>query len=221
MSQLTDVVKNLLIINVLMFIGTMAIGDPGNNGMMELINNPDSSNFMQWGRYILAMFFPTSEYFRPFQIVTHMFMHGDLMHLLFNMFALFMFGPPLEQTLGHKRFFTFYFLTGFGALALHLAVQYYELSSGSVSMYEANIPMLGASGAVFGLLAGFGMLFPETRLQLLFPPIPIKAKYFVFGYAAIELFLGIGKIGGGIAHFAHVGGAIFGALLILYWRNTR
>ena len=221
MLQLTDVVKNLLIINVLMFFGTMLLGDPGNQAMNYLVNNPDSDSFMEWGRYILAMFFPSSEYFRPYQLVTHMFMHGDFMHLFFNMFALYMFGPPLEASFGPKRFFIFYFLTGFGALALHILVQYIELNSGSVPLYDMNVPMLGASGAVFGLLAGYGMLFPENKLMLLFPPIPIKAKYFVFGYAAIELFLGLGKIGGGVAHFAHVGGAIFGVLIILFWRNRR
>ena len=165
------------------------------------------------------LFFPTSEYFRPFQIVTHMFMHGSLTHLFFNMFALFMFGPPLEMTWGPKRFLSFYLITGFGALALYLFTQYIEINYFGGHPMSINVPMLGASGAVFGLLAGYGTLFPNNTIQLLIPPIPLKAKYFVLIYAGIELFLGLGRFSTGIAHFAHLGGALFGFLLILYWRN--
>ncbi len=200
MLNVTVVVKNLLIINVLMYFGTvMFMGDPS--------------------RLMLAMFYPTSEYFAPYQIITHMFMHGSISHLFFNMFAVYMFGPPLENLWGSKRFLFFYLFTGFGALFLHLFVKYIELNNMGADPLSINIPVLGASGAVFGLLVGFGMNFPNTKLMLLFPPIPMKAKYFVGGYAVLELFLGLGNIGGGIAHFAHVGGALFGLLLILYWRK--
>lgn len=200
MLRVTDVVKNLLIINVLMYFGTvMFMGNPS--------------------RLMLAMFYPTSDYFAPYQIISHMFMHGGVTHLFFNMFALFMFGPPLENLWGPKRFLFFYLFTGFGALLLHLTVKYIELHYMGADPLSINVPVLGASGAVFGLLVGFGMNFPETKLMLLFPPIPIKAKYFVAGYAVIELFLGLGNFTAGIAHFAHVGGALFGLLLILYWRK--
>jgi len=217
--RITDVVKNLLIINVLMFIGTLFIlgeaYDP-----MTLINQPDPELFNQWGKNILALFFPTSVYFQPYQLVTHMFMHGDMMHLFFNMFALYMFGPPLENYFGPKKFLLYYFLTGFGALILQLFVTYLSMEYFGASIYTANVPLLGASGAVFGLLAGFGTLFPETKLMLLIPPIPLKAKWFVLIYGAIELFLGLGNFNTGVAHFAHLGGAVFGFLLIKYWQKN-
>ncbi len=219
MMRLTDVVKNLLIINVIMYFGTLFIlGEPYQ--ALELINNPNPESFNQWGRNILALFFPNSVYFQPYQVVTHMFMHGSTMHLFFNMFALYMFGPPLENYFGPKKFLAYYLLTGFGALILQLFVTYLSMTYFGASPYTANVPMLGASGAVFGLLAGFGTLFPETKLMLLFPPIPIKAKWFVLMYGAIELFLGLGSFNTGVAHFAHLGGAIFGFLLIQYWRKN-
>ncbi len=200
MNRITEVVKTLLIINVIMFFGTNML-----------------SNEM---KYSLMLYFPTSQFFQPFQLVTHMFMHGSRSHLFFNMFALFMFGPPLEALWGPKKFLFFYLFTGFGALALHLGVTYIELQNGSIPTNAINIPMLGASGAVFGLLAGFGMKYPNTVLQLLFPPIPIKAKYFVLIYAGLELFLGVSGVQPGVAHFAHIGGALFGYLLIQYWLKT-
>ena len=201
--RLTDVVKNLLIINVIAYIVTHFTGDFGNEWLIRL-----------------SVFFPTSEYFQPYQIVTYMFMHGDLMHIFFNMFALVMFGAAIEQLWGPKRFLFYYFFTGFGALALEFAVKWFELENGMVSENAINTPMLGASGAVFGILAAFGMMFPNSVIQLIFPPIPMKAKYFVLIYAGLEIFLGVGQFGTGIAHFAHVGGALFGFLLILYWRKT-
>lgn len=221
MYRLTDVVKHLLIINVLMYFGTLVLlKDPGNYTMQALINMQET-NFWEWDRYILALFYPTSEYFRPYQLVTHMFMHGDLMHLFFNMFALFMFGPPAEARMGANNFLKYYFITGFGAMVLHLGVQALELSSGSIPGYNINIPMLGASGAIFGILTAYGMLFPNNRIMLLFPPIPMKAKYMVILFAVFELFAGLGPFrGDGVAHFAHLGGALFGFLLILYWRKS-
>jgi len=220
MLRVTDVVKNLLIINVLMYFGTLlTLGEPSIEAMNNLVIYPDPKNFMDWRMDILAMFYPTSVYFAPYQIITHMFMHGSISHLFFNMFAVFMFGPPLENLWGPKRFLFFYLFTGFGALLLHLFVKYLELNYLGTDAWAINVPVLGASGAVFGLLVGFGMNFPNTQLMLLFPPIPMKAKYFVAGYAVIELFLGLGNFNTGIAHFAHLGGALFGLLLILYWRR--
>jgi membrane associated rhomboid family serine protease len=220
MYRITDTVKHLLIINVLVFLGSMLLGSPGEDVMMSLINER-SNLFADWGRYRLAMFFPTSDYFHPYQVVTHMFMHADVGHLFFNMFGLFMFGPPLESVWGPKRFLSYYLITGFGALGLHLIATYMEIQMMGGSSYLVNVPMLGASGAIFGLLAGFGMLFPNATIMLLFPPIPLKAKYFVLIYAVIELFLGVSNFTAGVAHFAHVGGAVFGVLLILYWRYKR
>lgn len=216
MYRITDVVKHLLIINVLMYFGTLIIfGDPA--GIMTNGAQP----FWDLKRLAFAMYFPTSNYFRPFQIVTHMFMHANITHLFFNMFALFMFGPPTEARLGTKKFLAFYFITGFGAMLLHMGVQWLEISSGSVPAYNANIPVLGASGAIFGVLTAYGMLFPESRIMLLFPPIPMKAKYMVVLFAVFELFAGLGPFrGDGVAHFAHLGGALFGFLLILYWRKS-
>ncbi len=208
MFRVTGVVKHLLIINILMYFGTILLMGEGSYGQTEVYD---------WGRYKLALFFPNSPFFQPYQIVTHMFMHAGMMHLFFNMFALFMFGPSLEASWGPKKFLQYYFITGLGAMILHILVRYLELEGMPPSIYER---MLGASGSVFGLLAGYGMLFPNNRLMLLIPPIPIKAKYFVLIYAALELYLGLSPFSTGIAHFAHLGGALFGVLLILYWRKT-
>ncbi len=200
----------------------------------------------------LALFYPASEYFRPYQFITHMFMHGNLTHIAFNMFALWMFGRVLENVWGGKRFFIFYFITGLGAATLYTTVNWLEAASvkaqltpeqirtvyqeGYIAFSQGknfvdplmgklnlllNVPVVGASGAVFGILLGFGMLFPNTRLMLLFPPIPIKAKYFVIIYGAIELYLGITRPGSNIAHFAHLGGMLFGFILIKYWNKGR
>lgn len=190
MIQMSESVKHLLIINGLLFVIT---------------------HFLMPGLYPhLALYYPFTEEFRPFQLVTHMFMHANFTHLFFNMFALYMFGSALESYFGPKRFLFFYFFTGFGAVILYTLAQY---------LTGTQYPVVGASGAVFGLLAGFGTLFPNTRIMLLFPPIPLKAKYFVLIYAAIELFLGVSGRNTGVAHFAHLGGALFGYLLITYWRK--
>lgn len=195
MMPVSDVVKHLIIINVLMFFGT------------ELL--------MSDNKIMLAMFHPSTEYYRPYQIVTYMFMHGSITHLFFNMFSLFMFGTSLEMVLGPKKFLFFYFFTGFGALALYLLVQTLEMSYYNL---PPN-PVVGASGAIYGLMAGYAMLFPENKLQLFFPPIVLPAKYFVLIFAAIELYLGVSGYNTGVAHFAHLGGALFGVLLLLYWRK--
>ncbi|MCB0687148.1 MAG: rhomboid family intramembrane serine protease [Saprospiraceae bacterium] len=204
MYRITEVVKQLLILNGLLYLVT--------HWMMPQLGPA------------LAMYYPASDFFRPWQIVTHMFMHANFQHLFFNMFALFMFGTALESYLGPKKFLILYLLSGFGALALYLLVWYFEVSGYSPAEYQLFLSrpysMVGASGAVFGLLAGYGMLFPESQIMLLIPPIPIKAKYFVVIYAALELYFGISQTNPGVAHFAHVGGAIFGALIILYWRKS-
>jgi membrane associated rhomboid family serine protease len=206
MLRVTDVVKNLLIINVALFV------------VVGLI----MPHLLEW----FVLYYPDSDYFKPVQFVTHMFMHANMAHLFFNMFALYMFGTALEMVWGAKKFLTFYFVSGFGAIALHMFVWTMELKSLSPGMYDMamqnpNMGVLGASGAVFGLLAGFGMKFPNQRIMLLFPPIPMKAKYFVGIYALIELYLGLSGSNTGIAHFAHLGGALFGALLVLYWKKRR
>ena len=199
--NVTDVVRNLLLINIIVFVGATYFLPS------EITDH--------W----LAVYYPASEYFQPVQLLTYMFMHGGFTHLFFNMFGLYMFGPPIEYTWGPKRFLFYYLFTGFGALALHFAVQFYQINYLGYPPEIGDIPMVGASGAIFGLLAAYGMMYPENVLQLLFPPIPIKAKYFVVLYAGLELYLGISGRQVGVAHFAHLGGALFGFLLIMYWRN--
>jgi membrane associated rhomboid family serine protease len=219
---ITDVVKHLIIINVIVFIGTNFMGGP----------TGDITEFNDWGSLRFAVFYPTSEFFRPFQVVTYMFMHGGVAHIFFNMYALYMFGTAIETVWGPKRFLFYYLFTGFGALALQFFVQYIEIQSvlqkladqpievqeAAISAFK-NTPMLGASGAVFGILAAYGMQFPNNVLTLLFPPVSMKAKYFVLIYAALEIGLGLSPYQTGVAHFAHVGGALFGFLLIMYWRK--
>lgn len=234
-GSIPPVVKNLIIINVLMLLATYIMSMRG----VELAR-------------ILGLHFFASPQFEPYQIVSHMFMHGGFTHLLFNMFALWMFGRILESVWGPRRFFIYYFVTGLGAAALHTFVNFIEYQSVVSKMTPEqidlvvqngtsiwmqgknytdplmgklnvllNVPTVGASGAVFGVLLGFGMLFPNTQLMLLFPPIPIKAKYFVIGYGLIELYLGLARPGSNVAHFAHLGGMLFGYLLIRYWnKNT-
>ena len=196
MGNLTEAIKHLLIINILMYFGTVA--------------------FMGDSRFILAMYYPASDFFRPYQIVTHMFMHADLGHLAFNMLTLFFLGTWVERVWGTKRFVFFYLFSGLGAALTHLLFMYYEVNYLGVTS-AINIPVLGASGAVYGVLVAFAVLFPNHRLMLLFPPIPIKAKYLALGLIAIDLFSGLSNTGSNIAHFAHLGGALFGYLLIRYW----
>jgi membrane associated rhomboid family serine protease len=234
-GSIPPVTKNLILINVLMLVISFTAGSLFNINL----------------NHVLGLYFPKSEYFRPYQVVSHMFMHGGLTHLFFNMFALFMFGRVLESVWGPKRFFIYYMITGLGAALIHEgvnAIQYYnlagQLSDAQLSMVLSeghnvimrgqnyvdaasgsinavlNVPTVGASGAVFGILLAFGMLFPNTQLFLLFPPIPIRAKYMVIGYGALELYLAIMQPGSGIAHAAHLGGMLFGFILIKYWRKT-
>jgi len=171
---------------------------------------------------------------QPWSIITYMFMHGGFSHIFFNMFAVFMFGPILEQTWGPKRFLFYYILCGIGAGLIQEGVQYIqyvtELSHyAQVNIGTGVIPMeeylnmmttVGASGAVYAILLAFGMLFPNNRLFIFPLPFPIKAKFFVIGYAAIELWSGLANSAGdNVAHFAHLGGMLFGLILILYWRK--
>ena len=220
---ITDVVKHLIIINVIVYIGTQFMGGDIPDEIMSLDD---------WGRLKFAVFYPTSDFFRPFQVVTYMFMHGNVTHIFFNMYALYMFGTAIESVWGPKRFLFYYLFTGFGALALQFLVQYIEIQSLTQQLVNQpieiqaaainnmkNTPMLGASGAVFGILAAYGLQFPNNTLQLLFPPVSMKAKYFVLIYAAVEIGLGLSPYQTGVAHFAHVGGALFGFLLIMYWRK--
>lgn len=211
-----SVVFNLIAINVIAFLFTLLIGE----SMYELF----------------ALHYPANPLFKPLQLVTHMFMHGSLGHLFFNMFALFMFGAVLERVWGPKRFLLFYFITGLGAMVLHLAVQaiivynftgsvnpamaVLESEPGVLNTYFSST--VGASGALFGILVGFGMLFPNTELYLMFIPIPIKAKYFITFYVLAEIYMGFSMYGSdNVAHFAHLGGALFGFILIKIWNRKR
>lgn len=260
-STIPPIVKNLLIINILMLLGTFMLSSIG-------IDLNTLFGLHHW----------SSDNFRPHQFVTYMFMHGNMTHLFFNMFALWMFGRILEQVWGPKRFLIYYMVTGIGAGILQMIVMTFELSSfesaiqtirdsGSPDAFAAfidsyvpdiytnqfrsllatwtlnpessnalaaalnlsnellelkrNIGTVGASGSVFGILLAFGMLFPNTELLLIFPPIPIKAKYFVIGYGLIELYLGFASNpSDNVAHFAHLGGMLFGFILIKYWRKS-
>ena len=232
---LPPVVKNIIMINVLMILAYFAA-----NSVFGIDLNS-----------LLGLYFPKSEQFKPLQIVTHMFMHGGFWHIFFNMYALFIFGPVLENVWGPKRFFIFYMVCGLGAAFTHESVIFFQynhliqslspgdlqvvFNDGSAYYHQGklfsepamqslqlllNTPTVGASGAIFGVLLAFGVLFPNTQLMLLFPPIPIKAKYLVAGYGALELYLAVTQPGSNIAHAAHLGGMLFGYLLIRYWRKT-
>ena len=224
-SELPEVVKNLLILNGLFFLATVSLNNLG----IDLVK-------------ILGLHQFQSPEFRPHQLITHLFMHGNFTHLFFNMFALWMFGKILENVWGSKRFLIYYMITGIGAASIHLLISQYQIISISNQIpemvnlaiegrYNPTIPIskkltqliitptVGASGAVFGLLLAFGMLFPNALLYLYFA-IPIKAKYFVIGYGLIELYAGISNNpADNVAHFAHLGGMIFGFFLIKYWKN--
>lgn len=218
-QSIPPVIKNLVILNALVFFAQEIFG----NKYPYAIEN------------LFALHDIRSVYFKPHQLVTHMFMHGSLTHLLFNMFALWMFGSILENLWGAKRFLIFYICCGLGAAVLHLGVLYMELtpamqefSSLPIATQEQfrysekfvlNSATVGASGAVFGCLAAFGYLFPNSLIYLYFF-IPIKAKWFVIMYAAIELWLGVrNSAGDNVAHWAHLGGALVGFLLVLYWNK--
>lgn len=211
MGNVPVVTRNLIIINVIFYIAT-------------LINE----NFMVT---TFAMFYPTSQYFHWWQVVTHMFMHGGFWHILFNMYALWMFGSVVERMIGEKKFLIFYFVCGLGAAALHTGVEYLEaqtymaeLANGSLTAATSYnmlkmTPTLGASGAIYGLILAYAMLFPQSRLTLLFPPVTLSAKWMVIIFAVLELLFGITGTNVSVAHFAHLGGMLFGWLLFRYWRR--
>jgi membrane associated rhomboid family serine protease len=201
--RLPPVTQALLIANVVVFL------------LQQLVGDYALAQFMLWpidsGEYA-----PGAQgfSFMPWQLLTYGFMHGSLPHLLFNMLALFMFGAPLEHTWGNRRFLTYFLVCVAGAGVLQLIVGWWTMANGG-SAY----PTLGASGGVFGILLAYGMLFPNQRVMLLFPPIPMKARTLVILYGAIELMLGFTGLQPGVAHFAHLGGMLFGWLLIRYWRG--
>ena len=231
LSSTPPVTKNLIIINVVMLLLAM---------LFQRMFNVNLNG-------VLGMFYFQSPFFKPWQIVTHMFMHGGLGHIFFNMYALWIFGKTLESVWGSKRFLIYYLATGLGAAFFHQLVNYIQFApeiaalKGAYSVDRINYallneilqpgnqfyqfgrelmrPTVGASGAVYGVLLAFGMLFPNTPLYIMFIPIPIKAKWLVIGFGALELFLGITQSGGSIAHFAHLGGMIFGFFLIRYWNK--
>lgn len=240
MGRMSETVKVLLIMNVLFFIGTLSLGEQAYE--------------------FFSLWFFRHDNFQAWQVVTHMFMHGGFMHLLFNMYALWAFGSPIEQVLGKNKFIFFYFSAGIGAAVIHTLVNYYHYQEGFSELLQLgmepqaiqrllrtgeystaildqvnedmlrefyaafNTPAVGASGAIYGILVAFGMMFPNVELFLLFVPVPIKAKYFIPGLIAIDLFSGVtgySLFGGGIAHFAHIGGALFGFIMMWYWKNNQ
>lgn len=210
-DKFPPVVKNLIIINVLVWIAQL------------IYDKKDGLTF--WLTSKIALFPADTPFFKPYQIATHMFAHSSyevsaahpegrifLFHILFNMFGLFMFGRILENVWGHKRFLFFYLACGVGAALTHLLIQYL---TGGFSL------TVGASGAIMGVFVAFAYLFPNTELMIIPIPVPIKAKWAILGMAAIDLFGGVAKISGdNIAHFAHLGGALTGFLLVLYWNKT-
>ena len=200
LQNIPVVTRNLLYVNVIMYVAT-------------LINE----DFMV-GTF--AMFYPASPFFRWWQPLTHMFMHGGLWHILFNMYSLVMFGMVVERALGTRKYLLFYFITGLGAVALHTAVEWLEITFLGGNLATAFYsPMVGASGAIYGVLVAFAMIYPQARLTLIFPPVTLDAKWWVIIFIGIELLTGITGTAIGIAHFAHLGGALFGWLLIKYWRK--
>jgi len=238
MGRVSEIVKHLIIINVIFFIASIVFG--------ELMYD------------LFAMHYPNNSDFILWQPVTHMFMHGDITHILFNMFGLWMFGTPLEQMWGKQKFIFFYISAGFGAVLIQTIVYHYDVMSvtqilidngltnsdvdafyktgrlntsiiqsvGEDRLYSGiqsfKAVMVGASGALYGILVAFAMLFPNVQLMLLFPPIPIKAKFFVPLLILFDLFFGFTSYSvGPIAHFAHIGGAVTGFLMMWYWKKNQ
>ena len=238
MGRVSEIVKHLIIINIIFFIASTVLGD-----------------FMY---DLFAMHYPNNPDFIIWQPLTHMFMHGDITHILFNMFGLWMFGTPLEQMWGKQKFIFYYLSAGLGAVLIQTLVYHYDVMSVTQilldngltnldvnSFYETGrlnttviqsvgeerlysgiqsfkAVMVGASGALYGILVGFAMLFPNVQLMLLFPPIPIKAKFLVPLLILFDLFFGFTSYSvGPIAHFAHIGGAITGFVMMWYWKKNQ
>ena len=209
LNRFPPVTRNILLINIVMYIATMI-----------------NQNFMI---STFAMFYPASPLFRIWQPVTYLFMHGGFWHLFFNMFCLLMFGSALERTIGSKKYLIFYFVAGLGAVLTHTVVEYFQMeamasaNSGILTAGQINLlrtPTLGASGAIYGIQIGYAMLYPNDVWTLIFPPISLKAKWFVLIFIAIELFTGVTGTMDGVAHFAHLGGMLFGFIMLFYWKNT-
>ena len=227
-ANLPPVVKNLLIINIICFLPSLFY----------------SNNFAHPGFDPVADMFGAhyfdSPMFKPWQLLTYMFLHGSWMHIIFNMFALYSFGTAIEYVMGSKRFFNFYFICGFGAIALQMLVQAIEVHSitGGFTINQPELEasylqfgeqasklkgiylstMVGASGAIFGLLIAFGMIYPNAELMIMFIPVPVKAKYVIPVYMLLELSLGVGQFEwDNVAHFAHLGGAVLGFILVKAW----
>ena len=218
MRNIPTITKNLLIINVLMFVATFVF----QRGGIDLND-------------VLGLHFFMASEFHLYQLLTYMFMHGGLQHIFFNMFALWMFGCVVENVWGPKKFLFYYISCGIGAGLIQELVQYisyfviddlgsYEYVnlngvSVTVDYYLNQLTTVGASGAIYGILLAFGMLFPEERIFIFPLPVPIKAKWFILAYVAIELFSALGTSGDGVAHFAHLGGMLFGFLMLRYWQK--
>lgn len=236
MSKITDAIKHLIIINVIMYF-------------VPQLLNLDLTN-------IFALHYPENENFGAWQYITHIFMHGSPMHLIFNMYALWAFGTPLEQMWGKNKFLFFYFSAGIGAGIIYTLANYYQfngiyeqlinsgitpneiksllntgqynnalitLSNEKISEFYSlyHTPAVGASGAVYGILVAFGLMFPNSKLALIFFPVPIAAKYFIPIMIAGDLFFGVTKYSiGNVAHFAHIGGAIIGFMIAWYWKRN-
>ena len=246
MGRLTNTVKWLIIVNVIFFVGTLLYDDLAYR--------------------LLSLYYFENEQFEPWQPLTHMFMHGGIAHILFNMYGLFAFGSPLEARWGTKKFLFFYFSAGLGAALVHSGVNYFtfqqglealmsagltdtqvfdmmadsmrQAASNDAGQYSVNLPTgydvdaysnmldaytgraVGASGAVYGVLVAFGLMFPNIELMLMFLPVPIKAKYFIPLMIAGDLFFGLTGSPFGIAHWAHIGGALFGFIMAYYWKKN-
>lgn len=217
-QRTTPAVLNLIIINVIVFVVQMLFsrGNTGGDSIDDLF----------------ALHYFRSEYFRPHQIITHMFMHASFFHILFNMYALWMFGSIVERIWGPKRFLIFYFLCGIGAAVaqtLSYAYMFREVPAASQLSPEnwesiqdvwRGYVTVGASGAIMGVVAAFGYLFPNTEMMIIPIPIPIKAKWLVIGYILFDLFSGVAGSADNVAHFAHVGGALTGFIIVLIWNKT-
>ncbi|WP_438712722.1 rhomboid family intramembrane serine protease [Aquimarina muelleri] len=241
MGRITETVKVLLIVNIIVFIGSMTLG----NNAFEFF----------------ALWFPKNDNFQVWQIITHMFMHGGESHIFFNMFALYMFGSHLEASIGQKKFLFIYFFSGIGAAGFQVLFSYFQFSPGYQAYLEAGLssseigdfiqnaittqkysvypnipqevtenmiktyatPMVGASGAIFGVLAAFAVLYPNLPLYIMFIPVPIKAKYLIGGYFLLNLYGGItgqAILGpSNVAHWAHIGGAVIGFITMWYWKK--
>lgn len=229
LDSIPTVVKNLIAINIILWLATLTLPNIFNRFGIEI----DLTD-------ILGMHYWSSEKFNPAQLITYIFMHAGFNHIFFNMFALYMFGGVLEQFWGPKRFLFYYLVTGVGAGIIQQVFWAVEFQSALTAITDAisanpidslsliaqkkmfvdSLITVGASGSVFGLLLAFGWLFPEAKMMLIFFPVPIKARVFVLLYGFIELFMGVARFqGDSVAHFAHLGGMLFGAILIIYWKK--